>query len=223
MQYLHLLSKYRIPIAAGVIFLLGISIYSVKNHRQIEDVFIESMNSNQGLQMIETVNPAESNNPDSLAEVGSNKSIEEESIVIDVAGEVIAPAVYVLPAGTRIYQAVEAAGGLGPKADTSTVNLAAVLQDGTKLYIPKKNETEIPVIQTSSPVQGTFSESGLINLNTADSTELQKLSGVGPATAEKILAYRREYGQFNKIEDLMNVSGIGEKTFAKLKSQICVQ
>lgn len=218
MQYFNLFSKYRIPIATGLIFVLGIFIYSFKDSNQVEDLFLDKLNSNHnGLEMIEPERQDQEND----SEV--SEEISELQIVIDVAGEVVKPSVYLLPEGTRIFQAIEAAGGLGPKADTSNVNLAAILYDGSKLYIPKKNE-KVNVVQTSSN-QGSFdisAEPGKVNINTADSTELQKLSGVGPATAEKILAYRRDYGRFNKIEDLMNVSGIGEKTFAKLKSQISI-
>lgn len=224
MQCFNLLSKYRIPIATGLIFILGLFIYAFKSGNQIEDLYLESINKSpetelqQGLEMIA---PSDLDQEDSANQPA--ESLEEVFIVIDVAGEVVNPSIYMLPEGSRIYQAIDAAGGLSSKADTSLVNLAAVLYDGTKLYIPKKNE-QATVIQTSgsSGPASVPGEPGLINLNTADSTELQKLSGVGPATAEKILTYRREYGGFNKIEDLMNVSGIGEKTFAKLKSQICV-
>ncbi len=226
MQFFNFFNKYRIPVTVGIIFIVGAAALLFKNLNTEEDIIVMLSKADEGMQI---------NEPEALSsEIGdhlqfnddetdniSEAQNEDEMIVVDVAGEVSNPSVYILPKGTRIYQAVEAAGGLSAKADTSNVNLAAVLHDGTKLYIPRKNES-VPVIQTSSSPDA-VSESGLININTANSSELQKLTGVGPATAEKILAYRREYGQFNKIEDLKNVSGIGEKTFAKLKSHICVQ
>lgn len=157
-------------------------------------------------------------------------------IVIDVSGEVMVPSVYTLSDGARVYEAVDAAGGLTENADTRNTNLAAILSDGMKLYIPSKKEVEEEEKQTgetpgSRYINGSTSQSaasggskaGLININTANSAELQKLSGVGPVTADKIISYRNEYGEFKAIEELMNVSGIGEKTFAKLKNTITAE
>ena len=122
-------------------------------------------------------------------------------------------------------------------ADTRNTNLAAPLTDGMKLYIPSKKDVaaeqkrtgESPgsrYINGNTALQAGSSsgtENRLININTAGSEELQKLTGVGPSTAGKIIAYRNEFGKFNKIEELMNVSGIGEKTFAKLKNAITTE
>lgn len=158
-------------------------------------------------------------------------------IVIDVSGEVMVPSVYTLSDGARVYEAVDAAGGLTENADTKNTNLAAILSDGMKLYIPSKKEVEEEEKQTgetpgSRYINGSTSQSaaasggskaGLININTANSAELQKLPGVGPVTADKIISYRNEYGEFKAIEELMNVSGIGEKTFAKLKNTITAE
>ena len=157
--------------------------------------------------------------------------------LIDVSGEVMVPSVYTLSDGARVYEAVDAAGGLTENADTRNTNLAAILSDGMKLYIPSKKEVEEEEKQTgetpgSRYINGSTSQSaaasggskaGLININTANSAELQKLPGVGPVTADKIISYRNEYGEFKAIEELMNVSGIGEKTFAKLKNTITAE
>ncbi len=161
----------------------------------------------------------------------------EVTLVVDVAGEVNLPSVYVFSEGARVYEAIDAAGGLTESADTRNTNLAAHLIDGTKLFIPSTKEVENEIIKAGEASGSGFagdytysvkkdkpsSKSGLININTADSNELQRLTGVGPATSEKIIAYRGEYGKFSKIEDLMNVSGIGEKTFEKLRNFIIVE
>ena len=164
------------------------------------------------------------------------------AITVDVAGAVSHPSVYILPSDSRVYQAVNAAGGLTANADTRNTNLASLLSDGTKIYIPSKEEVKTEekttgvkpgnayisgsTAPTAAVVSGTGtagSKNTLINLNTATSEQLQELPGVGPATADKILAYRQKYGSFSKKEEIMNVSGIGEKTFAKMKASISVE
>lgn len=161
----------------------------------------------------------------------------EMTLVVDVAGEVNLPSVYVFSQGARVYEAIDAAGGLTASADTRNTNLAAPLIDGTKLFIPSTKDVENEIKKTGEEPgseqisnntysinrETSSSKSVLININTADSNELQRLTGVGPVTAEKIIAYRSEYGKFSKIEDLMNVSGIGEKTFEKLRNYIIVE
>lgn len=144
----------------------------------------------------------------------SEASLEIESTVfVDICGEVNKPGVYEVQAGSRIFEVIEKAGGLTKKACIDSINRAEKVTDGQKLIIPSKNKS----IQVSSS-----SQSDLININTASSEELQKLNGVGPATAEKIISYRESVGNFNNIQDLTKVSGIGEKTFEKLKDKICI-
>ena len=148
-------------------------------------------------------------------------------IIIDVAGAVVKPSIVELPVGSRVYEAIDLAGGLTNEADTRYTNLAGVLADGEKLYIPTKKELETADVNTSSSnskniTSYSSSQKSLININSADSNTLQQLTGVGPSTAEKIINYRIENGNFNKIEDLKNVSGIGDKTFEKFKDKITV-
>ena len=151
---------------------------------------------------------------------------EEDLIVIDIAGEVAFPGVYALKEGSRIIDAIEMAGGLTYSADVIFINRAEIIYDGSKIYIPSKEEGESGVITsfTSTPRRiGMTGVNQLININTASSEELQKIPGVGPSTAEKIISYRLTYGKFNSIEDLINVSGIGNKTLEKMKGYITVR
>lgn len=153
-------------------------------------------------------------------QVENEIAIEEETvsalqIYVDIGGAVKNPQVVELPEGSRVEDAIEAAGGLTDKADLTDINRAAFLEDGEKVYIPEVyDEDEVG----DSQVRG----DGKININTADFEELQELNGVGPATAEKIIGYREENGRFSSIEDIKNVSGIGEKTFEKFKDDIKV-
>lgn len=140
-------------------------------------------------------------------------------VYVYVTGAVANPGVYSLDEGLRVCDAVEAAGGLTEDADASTVNLARVLSDGEHIALPTKAEVETALAQGSA---GGAVASSLVNINTADASALETLSGVGSATAQAIISDREQNGPFSTIEDLMRVDGIGEKKFAKLKDSICV-
>ena len=148
---------------------------------------------------------------------------EDASVVVDVAGAVANPSVVELKAGARVQDAITAAGGVTAEADVNALNRAIVCEDGQKIYVPRQGETPMPA--GGQPVAGAGSagaESALVNINTADEKALDALPGVGPSTAQAIIEDREANGAFSSIEDLMRVSGIGEKKFEKLKSGICV-
>jgi len=153
------------------------------------------------------------------------------SIFVYVCGAVEKPGVYELFEGGRVVDAVEAAGGFLETADKTYVNLAALLDDGIKLYIPTMQETmesaalQVETFDKESTSLGSDSAgagSGLININSATRDELTALPGIGNATAEKIISYREQHGAFKAIEDIMNVSGIKDKLFSKIKDHITV-
>lgn len=141
-------------------------------------------------------------------------------IMVDVGGEVVNPMVVELEEGSRVEDAIKAAGGVTGNADLTEINRADFLDDGEKILIPSKQQERSSF---DSGVKGSgysLYSDDRININTADSEELQMLDGVGPATAQKIIDYREANGSFKKIEDIKNVSGIGDKTFEKLKDDI---
>lgn len=140
-------------------------------------------------------------------------------IYVDVGGQVKNPGVYAVKEGTRVFEVIEKAGGLTENAFVEQVNQAETVTDGQKIVIPSSEDVQQSLLPGSLSGKD---ESGLININSADSDTLQEIPGVGPATAEKIIAYRNENGSFSSIEDLKNVSGIGEKTFEKMKDKITV-
>lgn len=147
---------------------------------------------------------------------------ESGFIIVDISGAVRTPMVIKLPEGSRIDDAINGAGGLTDKADISEVNRAQILEDGQKILIPEKNADQGgKQISSGSAVTDTISNEK-VNINTADADLLETITGVGPATAEKIIRYRNSEGPFRKIEDIQNVSGIGSKTFEKMKDEITV-
>ncbi|KEZ51090.1 helix-hairpin-helix domain-containing protein [Metabacillus indicus] len=149
---------------------------------------------------------------------------QPEELIVDVKGEVKAPGVYEMKPGERYHHVIDAAGGLTEQADAAQINLAALLEDGMVVQVPKIGE--IPNEFTQQPGGAHPSGGGgekTVNLNKASSEELQTLTGIGPAKAEAIIAYREETGGFKTVEDLMNVSGIGEKSFEKVKDSISVK
>ena len=154
-------------------------------------------------------------------------------LIVQVSGAVANPGVYSLTPGSRVQDALREAGGLLPEAESQTLNLAAILHDGERLIVPFKkveatsrpaevNSSTTPSVEINQPSAQTASEGGLININTALQTELDSLPGIGPATAQKIIAYRETNGPFATIEEIMNVSGIGPATFEKIKLLISV-
>ena len=179
--------------------------------------------------------PAPSVNNDDLT-VNSSKTAQKSTskptktanskwLIVDVEGAVNKPGVYRLLATARVYDAIQHAGGLAEQADTSAINQAQKLHDQSQVFVPDKNNssTAANTAQTTAAnTDNSTTDTKTINLNTADVTELQNLPGVGPKKAELIIQYRQEKGSFSKIEDLTEVQGIGEKTFAKIKSQLTV-
>ncbi|AUS10639.1 competence protein ComE [Bacillus subtilis] len=165
--------------------------------------------------------PTETVNTEVKQEAGKDEP--SEAIVIDIKGAVQHPGVYEMRTGDRVSQAIEKAGGTNEQADEVQVNLAEILQDGTVVYIPKKGEETAVQQGAGGAVQSGGGKGELVNINTATLEELQGISGVGPSKAEAIIAYREENGRFQTTEDITKVSGIGEKSFEKIKSSISVK
>ena len=138
-------------------------------------------------------------------------------VIVHISGAVAKPGVYSLSEGSRLFDAVELAGGFNEEADESYLNLAAVLEDGQKYHVPTTEEAGNLLRQQAA------SSDGKIDINTAGVEELTKLSGIGEGKAKAIVAYRDEHGVFATVEDIMKVSGIGEGTYSKFKDEITVR
>ena len=151
-----------------------------------------------------------------------NINEEKNKIIIHIAGEVNNPGIVKLKENARIADAIEEAGGITNEADLNEVNLAYILLDGQKIYIPNKNDKQEKIIvENTEEINNTNIKK--ININTATIEELQKLPGVGESMAKKIIAYRIQNGKFTKIEDIKNVNGIGEAKFNNIKEFIIVK
>ena len=178
---------------------------------------------------------------DNGSEAVSDKEMQQAMIYVDVCGAVANPGVFQLAAGSRVFQAIEAAGGYLPEAALTCVNRAGVLTDGQQLYILTQEEMERQGLDPAEMAgasdgqmngsAGTGQNTGIaaqaqqdnrININTADEAQLITLTGIGATRAQAIIAYREENGPFAAIEDIMNVQGIKEGTFAKIKDEIVV-
>lgn len=150
-----------------------------------------------------------------------------ETLYVHVCGAVNAPGVYELKTDARIYEALEAAGGMTEDAAADWINQAEALSDGERIYVPTQEETE----ESAQSVSGRWADpngnaggsvSDKININTAAKEELMTLSGIGASKAESILKYRQEHGNFQSIEDLKKIEGIKDGVFNKIKDDITV-
>lgn len=154
----------------------------------------------------------------------------ESMIYVDVCGAVANPNVYQFPENSRVFQAIEAAGGMTEDAAQGYLNLAQVLTDGQQIYVPTKEEVESLDLSIQSADNNVTEAANVsensstkVNLNTADAETLMTLSGIGESKALAIIAYRDEQGGFHSVEELMNVPGIKEGTFSKIKENIAIE
>ena len=144
---------------------------------------------------------------------------DEGKIWVYVCGQVASPGVYELPEESRIYEAVESAGGILEQGAAESVNLAEKASDGQRIYIPSKEEAAAMPAETPDEGSSGGMNDERVNLNTADKEELMTLTGIGETRAEAILTFREENGSFHSPEDIMNVQGIKEGIYEKIKEQ----
>ena len=226
----------------------------ISNENIIPNLKEESVSEIEETIITENTNTEENNLE--TTEVNTNQENEQiykntessEKIYVYITGEVNSPGVVLLNNGSRIVDAIEAAGGVTDKANITKVNLVYILQDGMKINIPnqndlknnenfeyitmssgdEKNDANInnSASNTSSEESSSNKESAfkisVVNINTATQTELETLPGIGPSLALKIINYRKENGKFSSIEDIKNVSGIGDAKFENIKNYIRV-
>jgi len=183
-------------------------------------------NKGQEILLTTSVEDQETRTDTGITDEGNIKEtdIKDIDIKVYVCGEVKNPGVYELQEGSRLYEAIEMAGGTLEKAELRFLDMARVLQDEETIMVPAEGEspTENNAVAGSNTVS--YSKMGKININTASAREMDdKLTGIGPTLAQRIVEYRSTQGAFKRIEDIKNVSGIGDKRFEDIKDSICVR
>ena len=199
-----------------VLIIVGIYVYNIR--------FSEDINENTNENQLNT----------SFVENILEKDDKNKEIIVHITGAVKKNGIVKLKDGARIYDAIEMAGGSTDDADLSKINLAYVLEDGQKVYIPKIGEINQENAEeeyitfeygNNKNIIQDYNKGGneKVNINTANQTELETLPGIGTATAEKIIDYRNKNGKFSSIEDILNVKGIGNAKYENIKESICVK
>lgn len=203
-----------IGLGAIIVFVIGYYIYTITYPQE-------------SYEQLETISE------EPIEEKTKNVENNEEEIVIHIAGEVNNPGIVKTKEGARIADVIEKAGGLTEKANIININLAYIIEDGQKITIPSKEEQEEKKeyitnesgqgIIEETPKTSQSTSNNIVNINKAEKEQLQTLQGIGESTAEKIIEYRKQNGEFKQIEDIKNVPGIGDSKFEAIKENIKVK
>lgn len=188
-------------VGIALIFLLCGVYYLCTQHNSETDVF--------------QVQTTEETKEIEMTGVPEEEKTKEQQLIVHVCGAVVNPGVYTMKPEERVYQAILAAGGTLPEAAADGLNQAGTLEDGMQLYVPYQGEATVSTEESSR-------ETG-VNINVATKEELMTLPGIGESKAEAIIAYRQEHGDFQRIEDLTNISGIKSGVYEKIKEQIRIR
>lgn len=209
---------------AGIIILTVIFIKVIPTDRPSQALTSEELSSVE--KVGETATSEESQTSKEEGRSVSSSIDSNSKIIVDVKGHVNKPGIYEVDHQARLNDVIKLAGGLTSEADPNSVNLAQKLTDEMIIYVASKEEDinlAFKQIEESKVESGANSVDRLININTASSMELQELNGIGQAKAEAIISHREDQGYFDKIEDIQQVSGIGQKSFENLKDSITVE
>ena len=236
----------------GAVVLISIILGACSLKGQDESIFIEqeeevteSAKVTEGFEADEGVRRSDEEIISSDTEEAKDEEVQVE-VVVHVCGQVMSPGVYTLKSGSRLYEAIESAGGMTEEADSEYLNQADLVRDGSKIYVPSREETKelnaddrmssddiLNAVTSSQEIRadegldgrrcGDSDETGdKVNINTATKEQLMTLKGVGESKADSIISYREANGPFSSIEDIMNITGIKEGLFNKVKDQITV-
>ncbi len=236
-------NKIKIGLAVGFVVVCGVLCLILRGGRQAEDrIVLEQagavIEENKSLADEEEQYTTTENRTADDKEITDNRATDETLdtgcvLCVHMCGAVVTEGVYYVPVGSRVTDGIAAAGGFSEAADTTYHNLAALLTDGQKVYVPTREETtEVTVEERVSGTEVDNLQSGgsegssekrKVNLNTANLAQLMTLSGIGEAKAKSILQYREKVGPFGRIEEIKNISGIGDAMFDRIKEDITVE
>ncbi|CAI3277802.1 ComEA family DNA-binding protein [Enterococcus cecorum] len=214
------IKTWQLVVGVCGIVLLGIAVFLLVTQQEKEDKEL----------LIETLSTTEVTVDTKKEQEQANNESKSTKIYVDISGAVKQPGVYQLPEGSRLFDLLKQAGGLTEDAAIQTVNQAMIIQDQQKIIILTQDQAQ-SLDTENIPNNGhleeksdekSSKEAGKININQADITQLQQLSGIGEKKAQAIIDYRNENGSFKTIEDLAKVTGIGEKTVEKLRDSITI-
>lgn len=210
-KWISLIKEYRWQVALPALALLiGLSLVVLSPKAHSSD--------QTGLAALPTL-PSQSSSPSVQEEEASTE--ERTFILVDVKGAVEAPGLYEVQATDRVNDAIRAAGGMTGEADPKSVNLAQKVKDEMVIYVARQGEEVAPAHGAGS-AEGSQQQADQVNINTATEAELQTISGIGAKRAADIIAYREANGGFKTVDDLNNVSGIGDKSLEKLRPYVTV-
>ncbi|WP_235714604.1 helix-hairpin-helix domain-containing protein [Neobacillus dielmonensis] len=218
------LMEHKVYAIIFVIIAIGSGYYFFQQENQ-QLISSPTNTTNQNVELKEKEETAKVQ--EETAKVQEETVQKSEPLMVDIKGQIHQPGVYTANAGDRVIDVISRAGGFTELADQSQVNLAQHIQDEMIIYIPAMGEqgTDSTVVASGGGTvsAGQGQKQGKININKADATELENLPGIGPSKAAAIIEYRETSGPFKTPEDLKNISGIGDKTYEKLKDLVAVQ
>lgn len=234
-------NKKMILLGVLVIFVFGVvSLIVVVNNKKndgFEEIGVENFlgeNVDNGVENRDII--GNNSEEEAGSSNGNEGSVGKAEIFIHIVGEINNPGVVKINQGQRVVDAIEKAGGATDKADLARINLAFILSDGQKVIIPGVNDKDMEsyIVDGGGGSVAFSGKSGAlgngvslvkqkVNINTAGQSELETLNGIGPSIADKIIKYREKNGKFKRVEDLKNVSGIGESKFEGVKDEVCVK
>lgn len=204
---------------AGVVAFLAFGFFGTANAQNGE--LIVQNSTNEATPVLST-NKSDSSEQGSLSD-NSISQTNEKKLCVYVCGQVSAPGVYYVADGARVCDVIESAQGFLDNASVESINLARLVSDGEQIVVPSIDQTQTASAgEIGSAQSSSSSSSKLINVNTASSTELEQIPGIGQAYAERIISYRTENGFFKSVDELTNVSGIGDKRLEGMRDYICV-
>ena len=229
----NFIAQYKLYFAVGLVLLVLIFVMWTRKETQKDELIDFNEDKSAAFANKESLNDDENDKEQVKAAAKKQVIDKPQNVTCDISGAVKNQGVYTLKKGARLNELITAAGGLKTNAQIKNVNRALILNDQDKIRIPYKGEkiTKKAIVESYSSDSAepnsaevasdtSVAENNKVNINTADAAQLQKLNGIGEKKAQQIISYRQKNGQFKAVDELKQVSGIGDKTFAGLKDQL---